>query len=61
VHAGVTEAGQLDATTAAHNAAMRAYGYRTEATGYQATAGLEHMHSQQAQTAGAFNSDIICM
>jgi hypothetical protein len=36
---------------------MRAYGYRTEATGYQATAGLEQMQSQQAQTAGAFNND----
>jgi hypothetical protein len=31
---------------------VRTYGNRTEATDYQATAGLEQLSAQQAQTAG---------
>lgn len=42
------EQGQLDAETVLHNAQLEAYGYRSQATGFQAQAGLETATAEQA-------------
>ncbi len=41
VRAGEAETGELNTETTMNNALLKAYGYKTEATGYSATAGLE--------------------
>lgn len=47
------EVGQLDTAQEAHNAALQAYGYRTQQTSFQAESGLQQSEAQQAGTAGA--------
>jgi hypothetical protein len=42
------ETGQLDSETVLNNAELQAYGYRSQATGFQATAGLETEEAEQA-------------
>ena len=48
------ELNQLDTETTIQNAALQAYGYRSQATGYEATAGLEESAAQQAPFSAAF-------
>ena len=42
------ETGQLDSETVLNNAELKAYGYRSQATGFEATAGLESQEAEQA-------------
>lgn len=42
------ETGQLDSETVLNNAELQAYGYRSQATGFEATAGLETEEAEQA-------------
>ncbi len=44
--------GALDTATVAHNAALSVYGYKTQATGYQAQSGLDKMEAGYAPVAG---------
>lgn len=44
--------GQLDTATKRHNAALRAYGYRSQSTNYGAQSGLYSQEADQAPTAG---------
>jgi hypothetical protein len=48
VVAGQREKGELDAQTALNNAELSAYGYRSQATGFEAQAGLEKQEAEQA-------------
>ena len=43
--------GRLDTATTEHNAALTAYGYKTQGMNYQAQSGLERLSAQQAQAA----------
>ena len=45
---GTREIGALDQAQTMQNAELQAYGYRTQATGYKATAGLESAEAQYA-------------
>ena len=42
------ETGQLDSETVLNNSELKAYGYRSAATGFEATAGLETEEAEQA-------------
>lgn len=42
------ETGQLDSETVLNNAELQAYGYRSQAAGFEATAGLETEEAEQA-------------
>lgn len=42
------ETGQLDSETVLNNSELKAYGYRSQATGFEATAGLETAEAEQA-------------
>jgi hypothetical protein len=48
VVAGQREKGELDAQTALNNAELQAYGYKSQATGFTAQAGLETQEAEQA-------------
>jgi hypothetical protein len=48
VQASERELGQLDTETILNNANLQAYGYRTQATGYQSQSELEAAEAQQA-------------
>jgi hypothetical protein len=48
-----TELDQLDVGTTINNAALQAYGYRSNATGFQAQSALDTATAQQAPTAAA--------
>ena len=48
VQASQREASNLDTQTVEHNAALQAYGYRTQATSFQAQAGLDTAEADQA-------------
>ncbi len=46
------ETGQVDVERQRQEAALRAYGYRTQATNFEAEAGLEKARASSAGTAG---------
>jgi hypothetical protein len=48
VQASQRETSQLDSETVLNNAELQAYGYRSQATGFTATSGLETEEAQQA-------------
>jgi hypothetical protein len=48
VQAGQREVNKLDSETLLNNAELKAYGYRSQATGYTAQAGLESLEAEQA-------------
>jgi hypothetical protein len=50
------ELGDVSTQTVAQNAALQAYGYRTQATGYTATAQLESAAAAEAPIEGAFSA-----
>ena len=52
VQASQRELDKLDAETVLHNASLDAYGYRTQATNFEAQAGLHDMEADQAEPAG---------
>lgn len=49
-------ADRLSEETVAQNAALRAYGYRTQGTGFQAQAGLDKAAADEAPIAAAFGA-----
>jgi hypothetical protein len=51
VQASERETGQLDTETVLNNSELQAYGYRSQATGFEATAGLETEEAEQAPEA----------
>jgi hypothetical protein len=55
VQTGAREASKLDTETVLSNAELQAYGYRTAAMGYEATAGLESTEAEEAPIAGAIS------
>lgn len=61
VQAGQRETNQLDTETVLNNAQLHAYGYRTQATNFEAEAKLDTMKGEQAQEASYFKagSDIL--
>ena len=52
VQAGQAETGELNTEQTVANAALQAYGYRTQATNFEAEAGLEQAQSGYDATAG---------
>jgi hypothetical protein len=50
------ETNKLDAETVLSNAQLQAYGYRTNATSYQAQAGLDEATAEQAPIGAAFKA-----
>jgi len=48
VQAGERQAGQLDTETVLNNAELQAYGYRSQATSFEAEAGLKQEEAEQA-------------
>lgn len=56
VQAGQRETAQLDTETVLNNAALTAYGYRSQATGFTAQAGLYGMEAEEAPIGGALNA-----
>lgn len=50
------EMGQLDTMTEGSNAALRAYGYRTQSANFDAQAGLDTATARNATTAGAIGA-----
>lgn len=48
-----SELNQLDSETTINNAALQAYGYRSQATGFQAQSGLDTATANEAPTAAA--------
>lgn len=54
VQASQRETGELDTETIMNNADLTAYGYRTQATGFEAQAGLDEAEGKQAKTASKF-------
>lgn len=50
------EMNQLNTETTAANAALQAYGYRTQSTNFQAEAGLEQMTASNALAAGGIGA-----
>jgi hypothetical protein len=50
------ETGELDTLTAMNNAALAAYGYQQQATGFTAQAGLEEAEAAQAPYGGALGA-----
>ena len=56
VQTGQREAGQLDAQTAMNNAELEAYGYKTQAAGFQAQQGLDNAQAIEAPIGGTLNA-----
>lgn len=56
VQASQRETGELDAETVLNNAELQAYGYRSQATSFEAQAGLDEMQASEAPVAGLFNT-----
>lgn len=56
VQAGERATNKLDTETVLNNAELQAYGYRSQATGYEATAGLETYKAEQAPIAADFSA-----
>lgn len=52
VVAGQRETNQLDTETVLNNSELQAYGYRTQATNFQAQSQLDTMQGEQAEEAG---------
>lgn len=50
------EVNKLDTDTVLNNAELKAYGYRTDATNFQAQAGLDEMQAEQAPIGAAFTA-----
>lgn len=50
------EAGELDTATTENNALLQAYGYKTQATNYEAEAGLEKSEADNAWIGGVTGS-----
>ena len=50
------ETGSLETQQVVNNAALQAYGYRSQSTGYQAEAGLESAEAAEAPTAGLLSA-----
>ena len=50
------ELGEYGSETTLNNALLQAYGYQTEATGFQATAGLEQTEASQAPIGAALSA-----
>lgn len=56
VEQGQREKGQLERETVANNAELQAYGYRSQATGFEAQAGLDEATASEAPIGGALNA-----
>ena len=56
VQASQRETSKLDTETVLNNANLTAYGYRSQATGFTATAGLESYEAGEAPIGGALNA-----
>ena len=56
VQAGQRETNVLNTETVLNNAELSAYGYRTQATGFTAQAGLEQQEAEEAPIGGALNA-----
>lgn len=56
VRAGQAVNTEVDARRAEHDAALTAYGYRTQASGYRAQSGLDRMSASNARTASYFDA-----
>lgn len=54
VQAGQRQAGQLDVLTEENKAILQAYGYRTQASSFEAQSALDEAEAQQAPIAGAY-------
>jgi hypothetical protein len=53
---GQRETGELDTQTAMNNAELEAYGYKTQASGFQAQANLDTAEAEEAPVAGVLNA-----
>lgn len=56
VQAGEREAGALDTATTLSNAELQAYGYRNQATGFTAEAGLKQFEAKEAPVGADFTA-----
>ena len=56
VESGTREKGQLDQETIANNAELQAYGYQTQATGFEAQAGLDQATAAEAPIGAAIGA-----
>lgn len=50
------EVNKLDTDTVLNNAELKSYGYRTDASNFQAQAGLDEMQAEQAPIGAAFSA-----
>ncbi len=57
VQQSAREVEKLDTETAMNNSQLQAYGYRTQATNFEAEAGLERMKASQAKTGAGFAAE----
>ena len=56
VETGTREKGQLDQETIANNTELQAYGYQTQATGFEAQAGLDNATAAEAPIGAAIGA-----
>lgn len=56
VQVGAREASELDSETVLNNSELAAYGYRSQATGFTAEAGLDKNKAEEAPIAGDLNA-----
>lgn len=56
VQVGQAETSELNTETVLNNAELTAYGYRSQATGFTAQAGLESQEAEEAPIGGALNA-----
>jgi hypothetical protein len=57
VQQSAREVEKLDTETAMNNSQLQAYGYRTQATNFEAEAGLERMKASQAKTGAGYAAE----